>query len=303
MKAWVKGVIAGAVIAAIGVIILIAGLYFNDWNYAYGAGNITMETAEFDSEPVNSILINVDSSAVKTEYYEGEKIIVDYPVSERYVSEVVLTDKSLRISGRHRRFWWQILSFNFGNLPEITIKLPFDKVVDLTLNMDAGKARIASGAFGKIDLKLSAGDVHLDDVVCENFNAELDAGYIQTKNIACTNFNADLNAGSVKTGNVVCSNFKADLNAGYLSAESVKATNVTCVATAGKIKLDGVTSETANFNISAGKVAATFTGKQSDYNISVHKSAGECNVESSSSESNRFIIVNVSAGSAELNFA
>ncbi len=284
MKAWVKGVIAGAVIAAIGVIILIAGLYFNDWNYAYGAGNITMETAEFDSEPVNSILINVDSSAVKTEYYEGEKIIVDYPVSERYVSEVVLTDKSLRISGRHRRFWWQILSFNFGNLPEITIKLPFDKVVDLTLNMDAGKARIASGAFGKIDLKLSAGDVHLDDVVCENFNAELDAGYIQT-------------------GNVVCSNFKADLNAGYLSAESVKGTNVTCVATAGKIKLDGVTSETANFNISAGKVAATFTGKQSDYNISVHKSAGKCNVESSSSDSDQYIIVNISSGSAELNFA
>ncbi len=303
MKAWVKGVIAGAVIAAIGVIILIAGLYFNDWNYAYGAGNITMETAEFDSEPVNSILINVDSSAVKTEYYEGEKIIVDYPVSERYVSEVVLTDKSLRISGRHRRFWWQILSFNFGSLPEITVKLPINKVVGLTLNIDAGTASIASGTFGKIDLKLVAGEVRLDDVVCENFNAELDAGSIKTGNIVCTDFNADLDAGSIKTGNIVCTNFNADLDAGYFSAAAIKSASITCVATAGKIKLNSIMSGTTKFNISAGEVEATFTGKQSDYNISVHKSAGKCNVESSSSDSDQYIIVNISSGSAELNFA
>ncbi len=93
MKSVIKALIAGAVIAAIGVIILIAGLSVNGWKFE----NIKYTMQTFTAENENTALdIRLNTGSLRTEFYDGDRIVIEYPTAKRF--ETLVAEDEGKIS-------------------------------------------------------------------------------------------------------------------------------------------------------------------------------------------------------------
>lgn len=284
MKAWVKGIIAGAVIAAIGVIVLIAGLYMNGWKYPTVEYNFEMLTYSSENADVKGLLLDVDLGPVKTEFYEGDTVSVEYPVCDVFSYSVTENNGTLEVKTDRKKFNWHWFSWQTVNIPTLTVKLPENKIYDLQILLDAGSVTVSDGTYGNIKMNIDAGTFNCGNIMCGDFNIDLDARYAES-------------------GNVICDGFSANVDAGTITAKAVSANNMTCELDAGLMEINNIRCAFTSVKVSAGKLAAGFEGGRTEYNINVNKSAGSCNVETQVGSTDKTINLRISAGKAELNFA
>lgn len=283
MKAWVKGIIAGAVIAAIGVVVLIVGLYMNGWKYPDIEYNFEMQTYTSENGDTKNLKIDIDAGSVKTEFYDGETVTVEYPECDVFGYEITEINGVLEVKTVQKSFWrW----FRWGtvNIPATTVKLPESIFYNLDILMNAGSVTVADGAYGNVTLDIDAGTFTAGEIMCGDLNINLDAG-------------------TVKAGSIVCDNFGADLAAGTVTVNEIVADKLICELSAGTVSLKNIQSNHTSIEASAGTVNASFTKAQSEYNINVNKSAGTCNVDTAQGTTDKTIKVKISAGTVKLTFA
>ncbi len=283
MKAWVKGIIAGAVIAAIGVAVFIGGLWLNGWKMPNANYNFEMKAYASENRDLNVLSLDIDIGTVRTEFYDGETITVDYPECDAFGYSITENDGTLVIVTVDNSFWhW--FSWMPVNVPETVIKLPKDKIYDTQVKLDAGNVKLADGNYGNVKMNLDAGNVYVETMTCKALDIKLDAG-------------------SVKAGNIVCGDFYARLSAGTVEINEITANGVVCDMSAGTVKMTKIVSPETSFKASAGTIKAGFAGEQSEYNINVNKSAGTCNVDTATGTTEKKIYVKISAGTVKLDFA
>ena len=119
MKGIVKGIVIGLIIIIIGAAILITGLALSGWKIERS----DFETRTFTAEGENTALnIEIGAGSVTTEFYDGDKVIIEYPVAKHFVSEAKERDGRVYYSSK---FKWNVffavpLRFRnrrgFGNL-------------------------------------------------------------------------------------------------------------------------------------------------------------------------------------------
>ena len=136
MKAWVKGIIAGAVIAAIGVAVFIGGLWLNGWkmpniNYSFEMRTYTSENAD-----LTNLKLDLDAGPLKTEFYDGETVMVEYPECEDFGYEIAESNGLLEV--KPVKSFWHWFRWGTVNIPTATLKLPKGVIYDLELYMGAG---------------------------------------------------------------------------------------------------------------------------------------------------------------------
>lgn len=264
MKGLIKGIIIGLVIAIIGVVALIVAYGMNGWKRLPNEPEFEMQT--FTAEERHTALdLNIDARFVKAEFYDGDKITVEYPAAEGFITGFKENGETLVITSRTK--WTSLsscVSTNTYTVPTITVKLPYG-IYDLKLDMDAGSVTLADGEYGKISL-------------------DIDAGVFDAGSIKCTSFDCDIDAGTVSISSLEC-------------AETLK-----CNMDAGKIDIFKLTCPDTDFDLDAGAAKINFTGDRSDYTISVKKSAGSCNVGNQSGTTAKVIKFKIDAGSVTVTF-
>lgn len=263
MKAWVKGIIAGAVIAVIGIAVLIGGLYLNGWHYSFGMPEFETKTYAVEQDVTSSVQITMNAGRVKTEFYDGEKIVIEYPYAENYVSTISEDNGKLAFTSP-RISWYKFWGRATSKIPFAVIKMPQNEVYDIDISLNAGAAELAGGTYG-------------------NVNIEVNAGAFSTGKIVCGNFDCDINAGAISVEGLICGVADFDVSAGASNIKSIKCTDISA-------------------DVSAGALTMTVDGSKSEYNISASKSVGSCNVVSQSGSTENRLKVDVSAGSANINF-
>ena len=117
-----------------------------------------------------------------------------------------------------------------------------------------------------------------------DFSFDMSAGSARIAEGNFRTFDFDMSAGSASVGNVRCDRFTADISAGSLSVGGIECDNI-------------------NLDLSAGSANLTVNGAKTDYNITVDKSAGSCNVGGQQGAvAGKVIDIDISAGSVNVRF-
>lgn len=279
MKSVWKGLIAGIVLVAIGAGIVISVLAVNGWSLKQEY-EIKTYVAESD---IHSLFIDMSSGEFRCEYYDGDKIEITYPESKRYSATIGETDGTLNYATNLK---WYLRFFNFSflwDMPETVVRLPRDKAYNLKLDIDAGTADIAGGAYGNLVINMDAGTINIASGTYANVNIDVDAGTLKTENIECAQFNCDMDAGTVKLTSLISDKFVCDVDAGTMILNSL---------TCPDVKAD----------LSAGKLVIDMNAVKSEYTIFAKVSAGECNVSDQTGSTDKVLDVRCSAGTLKVNF-
>lgn len=282
MSRSVKAIIAGVIITVGGLVVFLCAMGASGWNL-YRANNWQEGTTDF-STPVTKLNIKVDAGQVKIRRVNSEQIIITYDFNEVYQPEIFMReDGALNITTGHRR-WYEFGSW-YGDAPKMQINIPESWYPNLDLTMNAGTLDIDDGIWGVYtSIKVNAGVVNVGDIKTGDLEIKLNAGKLDTGKITCEKVFCKLNAGTFDVEEVICKEFTCKLNAGNADVG----------------RLDSIST---SLNLSAGSVTVHLVGEQSDYNISVDKSAGSCNVSgNTSSTATRTLTVDLSAGSANVRF-
>ena len=281
-KKTIKVIIAGVIIAVGGVIMVLCALGATGWNFNH-TNNWQEDTRTFDA-PISKIDLQVNCGQVILKRAETDKITITYQYDEIYQPSIGMNNGVLQIETPERR-WYDVVQIGVWDAPDMLIEIPQNCEPQLDLKLNAGTLQVDSGRFAKsISVKINAGTLTLGDVVTETFEVKLNAGKFDAVKITCENAECKLNAGALDVAEIVCQTFDCKLNAG--------AANVS--------RLDSVST---SLRLSAGSVNVKMVGAQSDYNISVDKSAGSCNLSGHTNASaTRTLTVNLSAGSANVRF-
>ena len=257
MKAIVKGLIIGGIIIAVGVVILIATLAVNGWSVKDQNFEMQTYTAQYDAP---SIEIDFGPGSVKTEFYDGDKIIIEYPSSKRYKSEITDTETVLKYETKARWF----INFGSVDIPDTVIKIPAGSVLNVEFDIGAGSAYLADGVYGKVDIDIGAGSFNAVNIECADLNCNISAGAVKINAVTCNTADIDISAGSFKIDKITCGRTVIDVSAGSANIGFTGARSEYGIRTdvsAGScnvIPQTGTTDKSIDVDVSAGSVNLSF---------------------------------------------
>ena len=214
-------------------------------------------------EENNKVIVDNSVGSLKIKYYDGEKVQISYPEAVNYKFSISEQNGVIYVESFKPR--WYDFTFWHANVPETVINLPKTTVFELDVTVNAGSLRIYEGEYSDISMIVNAGSLNANDVECSTFSAEVNAGSLHVNNLTCTSsFDGEVNAGSLNAKNVSCPSITAD--------------------------------------VSAGSLNMTINGKEEEYWIDAHVSAGSSNIRSKSGTTDKRLTVDVSAGSLNVIF-
>lgn len=263
MKGIGKAIGAGIAIIIVGVIVFVVALGLNGWKLE-DVGNYEIKTYECETD-ITEIKLDFALGTLKTRFYDGDKIKIEYPENERLTTTVTESNGTLTASANTSKRWWLNFGTWFRKIPTTVISIPQNSVVGLDIQINAGTVDVAEGTYGSVKLELNAGTLNFGKTVCDSLNCTVSAGTLKVAGVTCGKVICDVSAGTVNLWDVSCDDIKVEISAG-----------------------------TINLNVN---------GNESEYNISASVSAGSCNVHSQpGTNANKKITVGVSAGTANVNF-
>lgn len=257
MKVWKIFLAIGISALLIGIVVFLVGLGLNGWST-----QAKYEIKTYHSTEENTVLdLNLSAGEMYVGFYDGDVIEVEYPDSYQYGYYVDELNGKLSVRPRTSFFSW----FGWNRVPSVVVRIPTGKVMELNVDISAGKVEVAEGEFTSVKTHMSAGLTNLGDIKCGKFVSHLSAGKLNVNSLECTDFDLRLSAGAASVGRTKCDKFDVDL--------------------------------------SAGSVNLTVAGKKSEYTITVDKSAGSCSVsDQTGTDANKRIDVDLSAGSVNVSF-
>lgn len=265
MKGMVKALIIGAVIIGIGIAVLIIGLGLNGWKLPLHDVKFEMQTFTETGEADN-IVIDIDAGELKIEFYDGDKITVDYAVAEGFSSEMDENTENGSITLKTPRKKWFLWGIIRTEMPNTVVKIPEGRRVNLSVDMDAGSVNIAGGEYKSVSIDMDAGALNTGAIVCDgDFRCDIDAGTACFTGLSCEKFDSKISAGN--------------------------------------LTVKGLTANSSYIRISAGEANLSYTGAKAEYGVTTKISAGSCNVYPQSGTTQKSIDVKISAGKATLKFA
>lgn len=259
MKGMVKAIVAGVIITAIGIGLLLTGFALNDWKFF----EPKFEMQRFDATADNTALdVDFGAGTLRIEYYDGEKIAIDYPVSNGFDADIFERDGKLFFETTKK--WFTV---NFGNwhIPETVIYLPRKVTFNLDFDMGAGMATLTSGTYGNVSIEVGAGTLTATDIVCNAFSADIAAGMLTATDIVCNTFDADVSAGKLVADSLTSPDIDISVSAGYAEATINGAKSeytIKASASAGSCNVSdqtGTTNKRLNADCSAGSIVIKFT--------------------------------------------
>ncbi len=165
------------------------------------------------TEENTALTVNINAGTLKTEFYDGDKIIIEYPVADQYSVSIKEESGVLTYTAKlkHIPFW---ISYS---IPDTVIKLPQSVSMDVVAVINAGSAYLADGKYNDVNLTVDAGEIEITNIECASLNAEVNAGSFYAKQITCPAFTCVVNMGEIDVDKIDCQFLKAEVNMGSLT--------------------------------------------------------------------------------------
>ncbi|MDE5943676.1 MAG: DUF4097 family beta strand repeat-containing protein [Clostridia bacterium] len=257
---WIIPLICGAVILGVCFFVIIPVKYACRF-FKNSIVTMTSYTAE---EDYTAVKINAERCSVRTEFYNGDKITVDYPVIKGYQWSISNADGDglLTLSSNMPSNYLTLLGS--VNIPDAVIKLPENVLFDVEVETAAGSVTLANGNYNNIKVDLAAGSFYANTVTCESINCKINAGSFYADSMTCNDIRCDINAGEINIDELTCNSLTASVDMGSLEIG--------------------------------------MTGLKSEYTISAVCNMGSSNLSTQTGSSDKKIDVSVSMGSLEVTF-
>lgn len=263
-KRTIKVVVAGVIIAVVGVLVFICALGAAGWNIKKISN--WQEDTYTTTKALTRLDIKVNAGQVVIKRGSADTVAVKYQHNDVYKTKITESaDGKLNITTGEKH--WYEFNYWFDDAPLMEIEINENCNPEIYLTVNAGTVEIGDGDWGAlIDVDINAGSVSLGKVAAEALKVKMNAGVFDAKRIDCEQFTCHINAGSA---------------------------NVVSLASNG-----------INLHLSAGSANVTVAGQKADYSISVDKQLGSCNVSNQTgTDPQKQIEVKISAGSVNITFA
>lgn len=249
-----KWIIVGSVIIGTVIALVIIWLTLG--------GNVKFEMQTYTAQNENTALeIETEACALRTEYYDGDKIYIEYPVSKNFRATVYEKEGTFHFKNDSRAFF---LLFVKPKFPDIVIKFPHGASYDIGLKMSAGTVNLAGGRFGRAELHMSAGTLKCDGMDCFSLKLKASAGTASLGTVSCNSLDINMSAGSAKIQKLDCADTKIKVSAGSVKLgytgvrEEYRVFKNVSVGSCNVSSQNGTTDKTIDINASAGSVNLDF---------------------------------------------
>ena len=281
MKKNIKVIVAGVVVAVIGLVVLLCALGMSGWSFS--RVNDWQEDTFSSDAAISKLKVQVNVGQVYIQYGSVENVRVKYEFNDNYQPQI--SERAGVLTVETARTQWYDFGLWFGNAPTIEITVPHELKPQIDLEVNAGTANLGDGDWGNyVKVELNAGKMSIGDVIVGELYVGINAGELSANKIQCDKLRCYLSAGKFNATDIACDEFYCELSAGRATVNRLGAYNVT-------------------IELSAGKVNLGLVGEQTDYNVRVSKSAGKCNVSNRTDASaSRRLDVDLSAGTVNVSF-
>lgn len=184
MKRTVKFIIAGAAILVIGLCVFLTAFGLNGWKYSpkFEARTYTA------SGGIVKVEAEINAGTVNIEFYDGDRVYIEYPVAFGYSTNVSERNGTIRINNTVRRL-------HFTDIPATTVIIPYGTTPDINIELNAGQIKVSEGVFGEVDIELNAGEVTLSGMTCASLECDVQFGKITATALTCSNISAEVDMG------------------------------------------------------------------------------------------------------------
>lgn len=177
------------------------------------------------------------------------------------------------------RKWYDHIGIHFG-APSITVYLPAGVYGDLKVVGSTSNLQIQSGfTFANMDVALTTGDIHMDQITATSIDASVSTGYITASSVTCEeDMTIRVSTGDVALAEVQCRNLITNGNTGDLVLNNTVATeNISVTRTTGDVRLDSCDAATVSIVTDTGDVSGSL---RTDKVFVVHTDTGRVRVPS-----------------------
>lgn len=256
-----KLIIAAAVSAVIGALILISAIFLiRNGEYENRCEGSTVIDKNITAINISSTIGDIrilpsDTDKIKVTYAVGNNLICDIKSENGILNISQFLDKSLK------KWYDNILSFNFNADYYILLEIPKNFTADINISAQYGDAEI-TGVNGNLTVEADFGDVEIESCNFKKLRASLDCGDIEVTDCKAAEMNVETDKGDCEI--------------------TTSSGNMTVSTDLGSIELDGVSGDIFTLKNNCGDCIGTIIGKKSDYKINAETELGECNLENKS---------------------
>lgn len=240
------------------------------------------EQAHFLSDgAVDALELNGALGNASINFYDGDKVQVDYPASALFKYKV--TQQGGKVKIEHKSIKWKSSVIKRKIMPDTVVLIPRELVPDLDITLAAGNVTVGDGEYGNINIYVEGGALKAGRLTCQDMKVITDAGKTEIESAISHRLHAEVNAGKLACGSVCGSTAQFRINAGSadIGETDCKRTEV---------------------YVSIGKAKLTLCGAREDYDAEIKNNFGSCNLEGRSLNCERSIKAEVSLGSLNVEF-
>ena len=213
-----KSVIIASAFIILGLIIFVASMAVNGWDFTKLSTVEAVKNAYVIEESFTDIEINSDTTDVIILPSKDGKVTVICEEDKKLYHEAAVYDGILKIYETDTREWYDHIGIFFGSR-RVTVYLPENEYGSVNINVLTGSVKISDTVFsGDIKLKSSTGDVKLKNVISDGLmtvngtTCDVKFENIDAKEIAITVSTGDV-CGTILTDKV----FTAKASTGDIS--------------------------------------------------------------------------------------
>ena len=230
---------------------------------------------------VNEFEINGAPGKIYMQFFDGERVEIDYPTTT--LLDYKICEKDGKIIITHGGFKFSNVSFKPKKIPAMFINIPRGIAPDCKIELAAGTLELGDGDYGKIAAYVKAG--------------KLEAG-----RFSCTDAEFDTDAGKIAIGSVACRKIRFEINSGKLDAERVNADEAAFEVNAGKASVGQSDFKRTEIRVNTGKADITLCGAREDYDAEVSATLSSCNLKNRQEGHERTVKAEVSMGVLNVDF-
>lgn len=232
----IKGfIISGIVLCAIGGGLMVAGATRDDFR------SETIETKELEYENIyDKIVYECKYDNIEVNYGDVSAITIISKFSDSMSYDVTMENSTIYIKQQFQNQFWNNLFAGpwYDKVAPFSITIPQDTLIDLSLKISAGNVSIEDMSFKALDMDISAGGVVLSNIKCDSLNVKDSAGTVEVENSVITDMKIKNSCGSVECGNVTVNTLDLDVSAGSINYSGLINKKATLDVSAGSINMD-----------------------------------------------------------------
>ncbi len=279
----------------IGCVIFVGVMSTLKWDFRK-LSTVKYETSEYEiTEEFNQILATTTTADIVLMPSEDGKCKIVCYEKTKVKHQVKVESGQLIIEAHDERRWYEYINLFSFESPKITIYLPADMLVSLSVSGNTGNVEIPSGfSFTDIDVKVSTGNVKITGVSANTIGIEASTGKVTLTSVECSgDTSVTVKTGDTKLSSVTCGNLFSKGNTGDIEMKDVIANdNFNIERDTGDVEFKGCDAGEISIATSTGDVEGSllsekiFIAQTSTGDVDVPKSTsgGICEITTSTGD-------------------